>query len=150
MNGDFWLIKTDDQKANAAAAVSLCQVNPDKPVCVQIKPYTEKRRDAQNRLFHMWCGEISKQGGEYTPIEVKARAKRSWGVPILVAEDELFAQLWSVIEERYSYEQILKMLEEVVPVTSRLSVEQMNRFLNDMQRTSSRKFKLTDPSVYGL
>jgi hypothetical protein len=150
MNGDFWIIKTDAQKANAAAAVSLCPVSADKPYSVQIKPYTEKRRDAQNRLFHLWCGEISKQGGEYTPIEIKARAKNQWGVPILSGEDEMFCALWGTLKERYSYEELLKMLEEAVRVTSLFNVEQMSRFLTDMQRGSSSKFQLTDPSMCGL
>ena len=150
VQGEFWIIKTDQQKANAAAAVALCLVNPDKPFCVQIKTYEEKRSLAQNRLFHKWCGEISKQGQEYTPIQVMARAKHTWGVPLLIPEDEVFAELWRLIDEQCSHERKLEMLEEAVRVTSKLSPKLMSQFLDNMQRSSSTKYQLTDPSLYGL
>lgn len=150
MEGTFWIIKDDRQKANAAAALATCPVNPDRPFYVQIKEYDENRSLAQNRLFHQWCGEISKQGQEYTPIQVKARAKLSWGVPLLIPEDEVFAELWRLINEQCSHEKKLEMLEGAVPVTSKLGTKLMSQFLNDMQRTSSMKYQLTDPSMYGL
>lgn len=150
MNGTHFVIRTDEQKANAAAAVATCPVTKDKPMSIHIKPYSAKLSDAQRGLFHMWCGEISKQGKEYTPIEIKARAKLQWGVPILVAESEMFCALWGTLKERYSYEELLKMLEEAVRVTSLFTTEQMSRFLTDMERGSSQKYRLTDPSLYGL
>lgn len=150
MQGTFWVIKTDEQKANAAAAVATCPVSPQKPFYVQIKEYDEKRTLAQNRLFHQWCAEISQQGQEYTPIQVKARAKYQWGVPLLIPEDEVFAELWRLIDEQCTHEKKLKMLEGAVRVTSEFGTKLMSQFLNDMQRSSCIKYQLTDPSMYGL
>lgn len=150
MQGESWIIKDDRQKANAAAALATCPVNPDKPFCLKIELYEEKRSLAQNRLFQKWCGEISKQGHEYTPRQVMARAKFAWGVPLLIPEDEVFAALWKLIDERYPHEQKLEMLEETVRVTSKFGTKTMSQFLNDMQRSSCEKYQLTDPSMYGL
>jgi len=82
MNGDFWILKTDSQKADAAAHLATVAVSHDKPCSVKIEPYTETRRAAQNRLSHMWYGEASAQGKEYTSQQVKSLAKLNYGVPI--------------------------------------------------------------------
>jgi len=150
VQGEFWLLKTDDQRANAAAAVAAAIVNPKNPLCVKITEYKEKRSLSQNRLFHAWCNDISKQGKEHTPIEVRAIAKRTWGVPILVPADEVFATLWALIETQVDHEKQLQMLEIAVKVTSLFNVKQMSQFLNDMQNSAGGKYKLTDPSLYGL
>lgn len=150
MNGDYWIIRNDRQKASAAAAVATCEVSADKPVCVQIKPYSEDRSVAQNRLSHKWYGEISTQGGEYTPAQIHDRCKYRYGIPIMV-DDPTFVKFWDrVMSTQPSYEQIVDEIMPITPVTRLMNVKQMTQYLNDMQREMSLKYQLTDPSMYGL
>jgi hypothetical protein len=99
----------------------------------------------------MWCNEISKQSKEYTPGQIKSRAKLSWGVPILCAEEPAFAKYWEkVIQAFPTYEEQLDDLMPRTPVTSIMTTKQMARLLTDMERVSCMKYKLTSPSMYGL
>ena len=143
------MIRTDQQKANAAAAVSLCPVNPDKPFCVQVKTYDEKRSKAQNRLSHQWYIDISAQGKEYTPKQAKAKCKYHYGLPVMRA-DEMYMKYWDIarFDER-SYPDILEILEEY-PMTKFMGVKQMSQYLTDIQNELGSKYQLTDPSLYGL
>lgn len=150
MTGDYYLLRTDEQKANAAAAVSLCKVDRDKPVFVQILPYSEKRRLAQDRLAHKWYAEISDQGKEYTPIQVKSRCKYRYGIP-LMSDDEVFSKFWEMVLSIHpSYEQICDVIMPVTPVTSLMDVKTMSRYLSDVERVFGQKYKLTSPAMYGL
>ena len=65
--GEYWIVKSDNQKAAAAAHLATLPVSLEKPYSIKIEPYRHVRRLAQNRLLHMWCSETSKQGHEYTP-----------------------------------------------------------------------------------
>lgn len=150
MEGDFWIIKTDQQKANAASAVATCPVNPDKPFYVQIKAYDEKRRLAQNSLARMWANEIAEQGKEYTPAQAHERCKYRYGIPIMVGEPA-FNKFWErVLSTQPSYEEIVDEIMPMTPVTRLMSVKQMSQYLNDLQSEMGGKYKLTDPSMYGL
>lgn len=150
MEGTFWIIKDDRQKANAAAALATCPVNPDRPFYVQIKAYDEKRSDAQNRLSHKWYGEISKQGGEYTPGQVKCLCKHRYGLPIM-REDEKFAKFWRhALAGNPTHEQVVFEIMEITPLTSIMSVKQKSQYLNAIQMEMGSRYQLTDPSLYGL
>ena len=149
MQGERWYIRDNVNKAALASFVATLDATPEKPYVAQIIPWVKKRSLDQSALFHMWCGEISKQGGEYTPIQIKARAKYSWGVPILVAEMPSFARSWEAMKSIMSHEELLEALEWF-PVTSLMNTNQMSRFLTDMQRVSCQKYRLTDPALYGL
>lgn len=150
MQGDFWVIKTDAQKAEAAAAVATCPVIPDKPFYVQIKEYDEKRSDAQNRLSHKWYGEISQQGKEYTAGQVKDRCKERYGLPIML-EDEVFSVFWKhATASNPTYKQIVEEILPLTPMTSIMSVKQKTQYLNDLQNEAGGKYQLTDPALYGL
>ena len=149
--GDYWLIKTDFQKAAAAAHLATLPVSLEKPYSIKIEPYRHIRHLAQSRLFHMWCSEASKQGHEYTPEQVKSIAKLRWGVPILLAENEGFAAYWARVSPIFPiYEERWEMLMPRTPVTSEMTVKQMSQFLGDFQRVQGSKYKLTDPALMGL
>ena len=150
MEGEFWIIRTDQQKANAAAAVALCLVNPDKPFCVQIKTYDEKRSEAQSRLSHKWYAEISNQGKEYTAGRVKSGCKARYGIPIM-QEDEVFAPFWRHATAGHpTHKQIVEEIMPLTPMTSIMSIKQMSQYLTDIQNELGSKYQLTDPSMYGL
>ena len=150
MEGAFWVIKTDEQKANAAAAVATCPVNPKKPFYVQIKTYAEKRSEAQSRLSHKWYAEISQQGKEYTAGQVKCRCKKRYGLPIML-EDEVFAPFWKhATAGNPGHEEIVEDIMPLTPITSIMNAKQMSQYLTDLQNEMGSKYKLTDPSMYGL
>ena len=149
--GGFWLIKSDTQKAAAAAHIATIKISHDEPYAVTIKPYKHDRRPAQNRLSHMWYSEVSEQGNEYTPEEVKSIAKLRWGVPILLAESAEFAKFWALATATNpSYEDRWKIIMPCTPVTSLMSTKQMARYLTDFQRVMGSKYNLTDPALMGL
>lgn len=146
-----WLIKSNAQKAAAAAYLAMVESSHDKPFLVTIKPYSETRRAAQNRLSHMWYGEAAEQGNEYTPEAVKSIAKLRWGVPILLAENADFAAYWARVAPMFpTYEEKWEILMPRTPVTSEMTVKQMSRYLGDFQRVMGSKYQLTDPALMGL
>jgi len=150
MERTFWIIKDDRQKANAAAALATCPVNPKKPFYVQIKQYDEKRSDAQNRLSHKWYLDISQQGREYTPEQVKSRCKSRYGLPIML-EDEAFSLFWKhATASNPTYEQVVDEIMPLTPLTSIMGVKKMSQYLTDLQNEMGSKYQLTDPSMYGL
>lgn len=149
--GEFWVIKSDAQKAGAAAHLATLPVSVDHPYSIKIEPFKLDRRAAQNRLSHMWYLEVSKQGKEYTPEQVKSIAKLRWGVPILLAENEDFAAYWAKVSPVFpTYEERWEMLMPRTPVTSEMTVKQMSQFLGDFQRVMGSKYKLTDPALMGV
>ena len=113
--------------------------------------YKHDRSLAQNRLSHKWYSEVSLQGKEYTPEEVKSIAKLRWGVPILLAESEEFAAFWKLATATSpTYEQQREIIMPHTPITSLMSVEQMSRYLSDFLRVMGSKYQLTDPALLGL
>lgn len=151
MKGVFYVLRTDYMKAQALAAVAAAEVNPKNPVSVQVKTYDMKRSEAQNAVSHLWYKEIAAEGGEYTPDQVKCRAKKHFGVPILLAESERFNSAWlKAIEAFPSYEEQVDELLAFFPVTSLMTSKQMSQYLTDFYRVQGQRYKLTDPKVYGL
>lgn len=151
MTGVFHVLRTEYMKAQALAAVEAAAVNPKQPVSVQIKTYDMKRSDAQNKLSHLWYKEISKQGGEYTFEQIKCRAKKHFGVPILLADSEKFNAAWlKAVESFPTYEEQVDELLAFFPVTSLMTTKQMSQYLTDFYRVQGQRYSLTDPKVYGL
>ena len=144
MEGTFWVIKTDEQKANAAAAVATCPVNPQKPFYVQILEYNEKRSKAQNRLSHQWYIDISTQGKEYTPKQVKAISKYHYGLPIMRADD-VYMKYWGLARfDELDYQDVLIILEEW-PMTSSMGIKQMTKYLTDLQNETGQQIQTNRP-----
>lgn len=147
--GEFWLIKTEAIRANAAAAVMAAPINPKKPYCIKIQEQREKRSDAQNRLSHIWYREISKQGQEYTPSGVLALCKYQFGLPIM-RSDHTYMKYWNLARmDELNHEALITMLE-VYPMTRLMDAKQMTEYLDTLQKVMSRKYQLTDPSLCGL
>ena len=91
-----------------------------------------KRGLSQNALSHVWYSEIEK-AFHLQVGEAKRYCKYHFGVPMLRAEDSEFNDALELLKQgRYTYEQKLKMMD-VLPVTSRMSKDQMKRYLTAMQ-----------------
>ena len=105
---------------------------------VFVKIATGKRSLSSNALSHVWYLEIAKQTND-TPEGVKAFSKLHYGVPILIAESEHFRDRYNrSIRGVLMYEQKLLVME-ILNVTSLMNKDQMNRYLNDMQRDSANR-----------
>ena len=148
--GEFWTVTNDRTRDEFLAHASkLCEEN--QRVTFEYFTKFDNRKQAQNRLAHKWYQEVADQGGEYTPQEVKCRAKHHFAVPILVVDDPVFAAAWEkAIQSFPTYESQCDELLVFFPATSLMTVKQMTRFLTMFQSKMSRKYKLTDPKVYGL
>lgn len=99
----------------------------------------------QNRTTHKWYGEIAHQRGDMTPREVKNECKAYFGVPILLAEDAEFADAYNKSIRKMSREDKLEAMD-ILPVTSRMTVDQLARYMDEIFRSYTGKgFVLTDP-----
>jgi len=54
INGEFWVIRTDDQKAAAVSHLACLQPSNDSPVAVKVEPYKKKRSNLQNAFLWGW------------------------------------------------------------------------------------------------
>jgi len=150
MRGDFFILRSDEQKANAVAALSIVNATPEQPYSVKIEAYSETRRQAQNSLSHMWYGEIAKQGKEYTPEQIHSRCKYRYGIPLMVNEPT-FNTFWErVLSTQPTYEEIVDEIMPYTPVTRLMSMAQMAQYLTDFDREMGQKYRLTNPALYGL
>ena len=151
MQGAFWVLSTEQAKNNCLASIQDVVPGLQKPVSVKIQSASAKRSDAQNALAHLWFKEISDQGGEYTEDQIKCLAKKHYGVPILMAEEPKFVEVYNQAVQGFpTYELEVFKLLSFFPVTSIMTTDQMARFLTQFCRVSSQKFKLTDPKFMGL
>lgn len=120
-----------NQSLNKALAEIKDTFNLKKYIEIEIK-VGGKRGLSQNALSHAWYSEIEK--AFHLQIgEAKRYCKYQFGVPMLRAEDSEFNDALELLKQgRYTYEQKLKMMD-MLPVTSRMSKDQMKRYLTAMQ-----------------
>lgn len=84
----------------------------------------------QNKHSHVWYEQVAQELREDTAGGVKAFCKLHFGVPILIAEDAEFRELYnSKIKMNFSYEQKLIIMETCdFPVTRLMSKDQTHRY----------------------
>ncbi len=87
----------------------------------------------QNAISFIWYEQIAREIGEYTPEGVRCECKLRYGVPIMRAEDEDFRAFYDLVIKPLTYEQKLRAMV-YTPVTSLMNTDQLNRYLDDMQR----------------
>ena len=125
------------------------EVSRERPVFVKISDAKEKRSDAINRLAHMWYREVSKQGQEYTPEQVKCIAKKRWALPIM-RQHAFFNTRWMKIMETFpTYEEQLEILE-FLPVTSLMTNPEMSDYLTHFKQVMGKNYELTEPRLEGI
>ena len=99
----------------------------------------------QNRLQWLWAAEAADQRGDMSPPEVQAEWKLSFGVPILVTENPVFAKVWAIAANKLTHEEQLEIML-CMQVTSMMTVDQLRRYLDQVQRYCiEHGIKLTDP-----
>lgn len=94
------------------------------------------RTSKQNRLFHLWIGEIHMQTQEETHEWWRGYCKLTVGVPILRHEDVAFREAYDQSVKGLPYEQKIRCMMEPIamPVTSRMTTKQFTMFLDNMHR----------------
>ena len=99
---------------------------------VTIKTGKDRSLD-QNAISHAWYEQIARELREDSAEGVKEECKLRFGVPIMRADDEDFREMYDVaIKGHLSYEQKLRAMR-FLPVTSLMTVQQLSRYLVDMQ-----------------
>ena len=90
----------------------------------------EVRSIEQNRMQFKWLGDLESQGDQ-TSKEYRAYCKLHFGVPVLRMADEEFRGIYDSIIRPISYENKLRLMVEPIdlPVTSRMTVETMSKYL---------------------
>lgn len=109
-----------------------------------------RRSDRQNRLQRLWANEIAEQLGDRTPEEVRAYCKLHFGVPLLRAESELFAERYDATVRPLPYETKLALMAEPLdmPVTRLMTTDQKKRYLDAIvQHFCAQGVVLTDPDA---
>lgn len=122
------------------------------PFCVKIEKGKEKRSLQQNRLQFKWYNDAANQGDQ-TAEEYRAYCKLHFAVPLLRNEDEEFRASYDTIIRPLDYELKLKAMSPPIdlPVTSRMNVKQMTRFLDQVwHHFTGLGIQLTDPSQLGI
>jgi hypothetical protein len=87
----------------------------------------------QNRLFHQWVKDAADQRPGMTTLDIQCEWKLLHAVPILVAENVAFSDMWSDIAEGLNYSQQLKLVA-FIPATSLMTVDQFKRCLDAIEQ----------------
>lgn len=132
--------------ANAAEldAFTLFLGNLKLPFTVEWVQGRDRTRD-QNALQFLWAGEAANQLGDRTAEEVRHDWKLRHGVPILREDSAAFREVYDRAIKPLPYE--LKVAAMAfIPVTSKMKVRQMVRYLDTVQREClTNGIRLTDP-----
>jgi hypothetical protein len=120
--------------------------NRPHPFTVTIERGEERARTLdQNALQFKWATEIACQRGDVEPIEVQHEFKLDIGVPILREDDAVFNGFCGKVLDPLTREQQIKSMKYIA-ISSVMTVKQMSRFMDQIQRTYSQEgFRLTQP-----
>lgn len=103
------------------------------------------RTGQQNSLQWLWATEAARQRGDMTSAEIQREWKLRHGVPILREESPEFRTVYDRSIKDQTYEEKIALME-IIDVTSIMTVRQMVRFLDTVQRECLENgIKLTDP-----
>ena len=110
-----------------------------------------QRSTAQNRMQRKWCAEVAEQREDLTAEYVRGYSKAHFGVPILLAEDEEFAEKYEIAIKPLPYETKIAIMQEPLdlPVTRRMNVAQKVRYLDAMHAYwTTQGIHLTSPEAF--
>jgi hypothetical protein len=114
------------------------------PITVEWKQGRDRSLQ-QNDTMWMWAMEAARQRGDMTPDEIQQEWKLHHGVPILREEEPKFREVYDEALKGQPYPVKLKAMR-FLPITSIMSVKQMTRFLDTVQRECAEQgIRLTNP-----
>ncbi|WP_180048679.1 recombination protein NinB [Acinetobacter sp. YH12144] len=82
-------------------------INDGKPLVVRIDQKQEDRSKAQNRLLHMWFGQLAKHTG-YEPETIKYKMKKKFLARMCVRDSEAAAEAYEAV---MGYRDVLRLLD---------------------------------------
>ena len=91
------------------------------------------RTSQQNRLMWKWAQESAEQRGDMSADEIQREWKLNHGIPILCEDSEEYRGFCTLTLKRLTYEQRLQAMR-YTPVTSEMTVKQMVRFMDSVER----------------
>lgn len=101
----------------------------------------------QNKLQRKWMNELEEQG-DMTAEEYRGYCKAWHGIPILLAENEEFAEVYERLIRPHAYEEKLEMMRTPIdlPITRIMTTKQKKQYLDRVyEYWTGRGFVLTDP-----
>jgi hypothetical protein len=107
-----------------------------------------RRSSEQNRLQRLWLNEAAEQLGDVTAEELRGYCKLVFGVPILRAENEAFAERYDAVVKPLNYEQKVALMMEPLdmPITRLMNASQKTRYLDQIAKHFAEQgVVLTDP-----
>jgi len=119
----------DDRERTIKAITAYLQSLDSKPYQIVIKDYDDSRSANQNRLYYKLLEELAKQG-DSSFNEYRAISKLEIGVPIM-RKDEDFRKKYDSIVRHLPYETKIGLMLMDFPVTSLMTVEQMQSFIDN-------------------
>ena len=103
----------------------------DGSMMVKIVSTTKKRSDAQNKLMWLWNTQVGKEYGD-TKDGIHLDCKERFAVPILIRDDEAFADVWGEVENLRSPDIKRKFIDKCVS-TSNFSTKQFTEYLKEYE-----------------
>lgn len=108
------------------------------------------RSGQQNRLQWLWAGEVAEQLGDRDAADVQAEWKLTIGVPILRGDSPAFREIYDASAKLLTYEQKIALMKIGFSVTSDMTVRQMVRYLDEVERqclTMGLRLTAPDPDL---
>lgn len=142
-----WRVKNEMDRKNAVRVVEARAL----PFTMEVVKGLKKTHK-QEKLARKWHGEAEAQGDQ-TAEEYRAYCKLHFGVAIMKAQSELYAEKYDRIVKPLPYEQKLELMKEPFdfPVTRGMSTANEKKYLDQVyQFYTSKGFVLTNPEDRGL
>lgn len=137
-----WAIRTEQDREQIIKLIN----GREMPCTVNITKGAPRTIE-QNKLQRKWMLEAQEQG-DHTAEEYRAHCKAWFGVPILMAELEGFAEQWQKITGHLTYEEKIDLMKVPFdfPVTRLLSTKQKSTYLDKVyEYFVGLGFQLTEP-----
>ena len=147
MSGQGWWLDTDHKIKCFLDKVTEMRANGLKP---RAKLDTGNRTLDQNSMINALYGQIAEQKEDESANDIRRHCKAYYGIPILLAEDEKFASMYTKgIMKHLTTEEKLEAMD-ILPVTSRMDKAQGSRYIDEVIREYSKAgISLTHPSESG-
>jgi len=109
----------------------------------------------QRGLQWQWYSEVARAGiggkHEDTKEGVHLVAKWRWAIPILMRDDEFFADIFIAWQDKYGDKpEAMEWFVDKQVSTERFTTSQMAEYLTDFERYYRPMVNLTDPSLMGI
>ena len=109
--------------------------NPQARYRVSLTEDVKKRSLSANAQQHLWYGQISKQQGDKSPLDVKNFCKDAFGLPLVLNSEKHADKMEFLLDKldyyKHSYESRMKLIQ-CLEVTSLLSKKESKEYMDQM------------------